>query len=238
MKRYPNVPCYMSKKGNCVQTRQRSVTLPSFINSVEGIAAAGRRLLQAELPIKIRLLGLRVSSLQTASRTQCGSLDTYVRTHVKPKADSNASLGGVTEPAGTENSHEPVACEEQRRIHRPAGTAVLQNCPNGPAAPHLPEGTIPKPGFELCKECGAHIAFESMQEHLDMHLAQRLSATVNGAGYIESNPAQRRVGTIDKEHRTPARAELKRTPPWAVSKKSKMPRACTTSGALDRLLKR
>jgi hypothetical protein len=43
------------------EVRTRAVTLPKYVSSAEDILAAGLKLLRAELPVEIRLMGLRMS---------------------------------------------------------------------------------------------------------------------------------------------------------------------------------
>ena len=46
----------------CLQLRTRATTLNHYISSADELYAAGLRLLQAELPVELRLMGLRVSN--------------------------------------------------------------------------------------------------------------------------------------------------------------------------------
>lgn len=47
-----------------MQIRTRATTLSKYIFSAEDIAAAALKLLKAELPITLRLLGIRLSNFQ------------------------------------------------------------------------------------------------------------------------------------------------------------------------------
>lgn len=59
------------------QLRTRSVQLSTYTNSADSLFTAAWRLLRAELPIQVRLLGIRMSVFKP--RTVCGALDRFVR---------------------------------------------------------------------------------------------------------------------------------------------------------------
>lgn len=234
-----------------VQIKQRSVTLPTFINSAEGISAAAKQLLQPELPIKLRLLGVRVSNLQQASHALPGSLETFLRKGLKSGTVSNTLQAGENLPRDLHGSMCDMAarsesCRQDAQMQRgDSGTCSLANCEDTPApvphdreqssSPNIGADMLAREGFEVCTECGAQIPSSTKQEHSDMHVAQRLSATVNGAGYIEGNSGHRSLGSVEKRPGTQQRVGSKRGP--ESGKKKKAARPCT-SGALDRLLKK
>ena len=55
-------------KAATFELRTRAATLDRHVSSTEDLAAAGLRLLHAELPLQVRLLGLRVSNFQESRR--------------------------------------------------------------------------------------------------------------------------------------------------------------------------
>lgn len=237
--------------------KQRSVTLPTFINSAEGIAAAGRQLLQGELPITIRLLGLRVSTLQQASHALPGSLEGFLRKGLQAGAVSNRLHLGDSRPQEVAGITRDIAtsgklCREDVEMrsgsggtcsvtsHQDGVGAAAVDHEQGSGCPPLQsDGSAGQVEVKVCPECGARIpaGAEALQEHLDMHLAQRLSATVNGAGYIQAKAPHRSVGTVDKGQTTQQKSGAKRGPESESKKKQKAARPCTP-GALDRLLKK
>lgn len=54
--------------GHDSQLRTRAMTLPKYIHTASDILAAALKLLQAELPIEVRLMGLRMSSFLEQAR--------------------------------------------------------------------------------------------------------------------------------------------------------------------------
>lgn len=258
MPMYPVVLCAIhhetvwrscGKEPVCVlQTKQRSITLPTFINSAEGIAAAARQLLHPELPITVRLLGVRVSTLQPASHALPGSLESFLRKGLKSSNLSTTAGNGQPQDGDTTTCDEAAHSEPCRPDMARHGSgrgmcaqARREDIP-GPVEcepdsdPTINVGVRAAPGFHVCPECGVHVATGSMREHSDMHVAQRLSATVNGAGYIEAKSANRSLDSVDKGQGAQQRPGSKRGQA-PQSKKKKVARPCKP-GALDRLLKK
>jgi hypothetical protein len=220
-----------------LQTKQRSVTLPTYINSTEGIAAAAKQLLQPELPITIRLLGLRVSNLQQASHALPGSLVNFLRKGLKSGADGSAFDAVDNCPQHSDEVQgDSGACELHREDVMAAGAQSPEHGQHS-GEPDAGSDEPVEPGMQVCTECGARIATENMQEHSDMHVAQRVSAIVNGAGYIE--PSHRRIDAVDRGVRPQEKSGSKRGGLELASKKSRKKRSTeqsVTLGALDRLL--
>ena len=225
--------------------------MPTFINSAEGIAAAARQLLQQELPITVRLLGVRVSTLQPASLALPGSLETFLRKGLKPGALSTTAGNGQPQDVDASTSDRAERSEQCKPAvvvhgsHR--GICTLAQCEDTQApmahgreqdSGASPGTDVPAaPGFQVCAACGVHVPIGSMQEHSDMHLAQQLSATVNGAGYIDAKSVHKSLGSVDKGQGTQQRSGAKRAQEPVSKKKKKVARQ-SKPGALDWLLKK
>ena len=256
----------------CAQVRTRSITLPTFVSSKESLEAAALKLLSAELPIAIRLMGIRVSHFRlppaaSASQPTLAAL-VQPRTAAAPGAAvANPSQRGTTAPAErdadkgciaadvvepataqggdaaamrddaracvdicefAEASNAPARCAHagdpgvdaqaavQAEPHDASANAADAACAPAPPlsaasllaaddelpAPdeacrvpdELQQHTEPVPTArhqDVCARCGAHIPQAQMQEHIDWHVAQELSAMVNGPGYMA--PAGKRA---------------------------------------------
>ena len=91
--------------GMCLQVRTRAATLPQFISASEAINSAALRLLRPELPIEIRLMGLRMSN--------------FLEVHLEPGQRSMSAFlhaqPGQAEPA--EHAAAPAADGAPDQLH-------------------------------------------------------------------------------------------------------------------------
>lgn len=169
------------------RVRQRSTTMPGYIDSAESISVAASKLLSHEFPIKVRLIGVKVSSLQDSSSMT--NLEVFLRK--SHKSDN------VFQPLSTGNeasSSRPFVCD-----------FLLSSTVQGHKQPHdaedltVGERPIPvdadrskihlvsthhTPIAVHCDECGANVEQQDLQEHKDMHIALALSRKMNGPSYF------------------------------------------------------
>lgn len=268
-----------------MQVRTRAVTLPTFVSSQESIEAAALKLLARELPIEVRLMGIRVSAFRSCPATPS---QPKLETLLAPRAGArDADAGGEAEvadvPAAEHDAAAPTqlfgaqVSEQVASTGGPAAGCAVANtlgprdlqpslsvpeqqpvaprCPEEPArggiiaaagpiaaasgAQSVCDATVGLPGHPagasgdastrlgqhahtsphnaaagaagaaavvsvgqahdahrrgegsvaaadefVCSECGRAVARADEQEHMDWHVAQRVSAAVNGAGYI------------------------------------------------------
>ena len=286
------------------------MTLPTYIWSQQSIEAAALKLLAKELPIEIRLMGIRVSAFRSCPTTpsqpkleallaprpdggggvvgpeggaergdsaQLGDArgvdpETAACAHDSGAACAGASEGpmeqvspssgqGAQEPAATSRcAARPVragvptasdglawvvhnaypssgtcAADASAQLPRSAGAlpdalpqagdCSLNPAPIGAAAVvcsgqahdanegdvHTLERSTASVDAVVCSECGAQIARAGEQEHMDWHVAQRLSAAVNGPGYISG--ASRCSTGAERRSEVPQRPEKGRSRP-------------------------
>lgn len=68
------VPTHLACDDHDTQLRTRAMTLPKYMHAAADILAAALKLLHAELPIEVRLMGLRMSGFleQVGPWLRCG----------------------------------------------------------------------------------------------------------------------------------------------------------------------
>ena len=174
------------------RVRQRSTTLPTGINSAEVISSAAKKLLSHEIPIKARLVGIKVSTLQDATSTT--TLEAFLQkaqiNSSNKVADAHAVIqANVERQSLSEYSNQRVHPHTTKRPPTHKGLCALASLENGLecASIHQPMArsyTQDNGSLLLCSECGATVARCDMQEHMDMHIAVALSRQMNGPSYI------------------------------------------------------
>lgn len=92
-----------------MQVRTRAVTLPQHINSSSAIHLAALRLLRAEMPIEIRLMGLRMSN--------------FLEILLEPGQRSISGFVHAALPAEPSNTHS--AAEAASGEHAPTSSLKL-----------------------------------------------------------------------------------------------------------------
>lgn len=151
--------------------RTRSITLPTYISSKECIEAAALRLLEPELPIEIRLMGIRVSQFDTPSVSASQPrLDTFV----KPRPART-----VPAPAGVDRD---AAASGQEDADRGAGQLDIDAERTGEAAAALAGGRNSR--ADDVEDYGMH-------EHSDLRSCEVLHSTTSRPGHDATVAAQR-----------------------------------------------
>ena len=88
--------------------RTRAATLPQHISATDQILSAALRLLRAELPIEIRLMGLRMSNFAEV-HLEPGQRSIAAFVQGPPRPDS---AGAATKPACSSVADEGECCAE------------------------------------------------------------------------------------------------------------------------------
>jgi Ubiquitin-Binding Zinc Finger len=133
---------------------------------------------------------LRKGLNSAADRTACTVMDNWPR-------DPDFMEGAAATCDETYGTDVAMQCDTVACNQGCDDTAVARACEDAqrPAGPAIGSDEPAGPGMQVCTECGARIPSGNVQEHSDMHMAQRISATVNGASYIEPKFVHSRDGS-------------------------------------------
>lgn len=207
-------------RGKCVtlklkqtdfRVRQRSTTLPAYIDSEESIALAAQKLLSVEVPIKVRLIGVKVSSLQAASSMT--NLEAFLRKAHKYDTDSDHR---THPPADADQADDHNLLQIADMVDMSIGG--MGSVPVDAADCKIRHSTTLQrytahgvTSHRICKECGSQVPTCDLQQHKDMHVAIALSQKMNGPSYLASRSADTcgTDGTMQKVAKKPGSPMLK-----------------------------
>jgi len=109
--------------------RTRAMTLPKYIHKQADILKYALQLLQAELPVSLRLMGLRMNSL--ASRNQEHGIERFIKTDANP--DKLAAAAAAVEEEPLVDASCPVCGRPLGRITNTALNRHVDLCLNNSA---------------------------------------------------------------------------------------------------------
>lgn len=182
------------------RVRQRSTTMPGYIDSAERISVAASKLLSHEIPIKVRLMGVKVSSLQDSRSTT--NLEYFLRKshHCDNFAEPLSTGKEVLSAKQLFCNSSSVQGRDQR--HHDAedldfGERTIPVDASRFKIPHVSEHEK----FGYCDECGAIVEQPDLQEHKDMHVALALSRKMNGPSYFSPRSNGKRTVNSAKQWR-------------------------------------
>ncbi|KAK1645821.1 hypothetical protein QYE76_063626 [Lolium multiflorum] len=180
------------------EVRTRAATAPNYISSKEDILIYAKKLLKAELPLSLRLMGLRMSHFHgekddSTSPTQ-RTLDRFFHSSENNSNTNGTNGASSTDASGGNNYCNDVTTKDEFSVHDneklsvPEGTVssnmkVTQiekfeesaNC-KAPASSSKPDQHFWLDGY-ICSLCGFELPpcfEEERQEHSDFHLAEML----------------------------------------------------------------
>jgi Ubiquitin-Binding Zinc Finger len=136
--------------------------------------------------------------------------------------ESESSLAPQRCPSSPAHRSDGAEWAEQRHLSEADVQVAMSTQPGGSA--RLGTARSKHEQQAKCPQCGARLALEQMQEHLDWHIACQVSSVVNGPGYI----APRRAGSLD---RSPAQV-----PGHGKDRGAKRKASCTAAGRSRRPL--
>ncbi|XP_028767725.1 DNA polymerase kappa-like isoform X2 [Neltuma alba] len=206
----------MQKEGLCGRTltlklktasfevRTRAVTLQKYISSRDDILKHAVKLLKAELPISLRLIGLRVSHF---SEDKCGSPSDPTQKPITnfiasrdPKKSCSLLLPDVTDNDPVETPVDDASSSDYNEVSKVLGSDLCSlgdqsgssSLDNVTCMPNLSEDeqlnscqdeTLLWFNDYRCSICGIELPpsfVEERQEHSDFHLAEKLQKEESG----------------------------------------------------------
>ncbi|WZZ64089.1 hypothetical protein YC2023_075459 [Brassica napus] len=210
------------------EIRSRAVSLQRYTCSSEDILKHATKLLKAELPVSIRLIGLRMSQFNEEARHSDPSQGTITKFIVQKGNDEMLSLSYASHETSYDQLKDVVEYEEQsvtpeqeckKEEERPQvleGDALLRkhkesksetSAQNTEAVSVFPqmEPLLWVNGYK-CNLCGIELPpsfVEERQEHSDFHLAQRLQNEESGPSSSTTPPSKRRILGKEKANSKP-----------------------------------
>ncbi|KAJ0437364.1 putative DNA-directed DNA polymerase [Helianthus annuus] len=197
------------------EVKTRALTLQSSLRSSKDILKHASKLLKAELPVSLRLIGLRMSHFNEDKDDVKDHSESHCYTYTNPSRDPLSELNDNNEQVVEDNGLEDHECKDQLNAvkssefdaqgietHSLEGRNQDQltmidfsEKETGSSSSHDKEALIWLEDYK-CSLCGVELPpsfLEERQEHADFHLAEKMQMEEESAHAYRNLPLKNRM---------------------------------------------